>query len=133
LQGRGSSGKSETIRKVFEKLKKKYNVPDAQIQKFNRGPVNIKIVMSGVKGKKIGFGGFGDDFETLRQNIADFIESGCDIIFCPCRTAGRSYECVEKFKADNKVDYTPQNVLSAPPFDKSNDAMADTLIKKAGL
>jgi hypothetical protein len=130
LQGRGNCGKTKTLVKVFEMLHAKY--PSAQVRDFFPNSPDKKVIMTGVRGKKIGIESQGDPNSRLKQSLIDFDKAGCDIIFCAVRTSGMTVAWIHSHTA-----YTPHFILQtiAPPAKQaqSNDAMAGKLIQTAGL
>jgi len=132
LQGRGNCGKTETINHVFQILVNKYKIPQAQIHNFFPNMNDIKIIMSGVNGMKIGIESQGDPNSRLEQSLKDFVNAGCDIIFCACRTRGMTVQWVTSHK-----NYTPffinQTIATPAHQNQNNYNMALQIIKQAGL
>jgi hypothetical protein len=131
LQGRGDCGKSATIMMVFTMLHAKY--PSAQVNDFFPGVTcDKKVIMTGVKGKKIGIESQGDPNSRLEQSLIDFESAGCDIIFCTARTSGMTVAWIL-----SHTKYTPHFIPQtiAPPAQQvqSNSAVACNLILMAGL
>jgi hypothetical protein len=138
LQGRGSSGKSETLKTVFFFLVAKYSVQSSQMQIFFQSKVEIIAILSNLKlangiVKKVGIISRGDEPGDLQNNITNFINAGCDIIFCACRTSGNTLLCVNGFNPPHPVHITRQTVVAPAQQNQSNINMANLLIQLAGL
>ncbi|MDR1803485.1 MAG: hypothetical protein LBQ94_07750 [Treponema sp.] len=135
LQGKGNTGKTATIKLVYENLKTKS--PSAQIQNMfplRRGK-EITIILTGINGETIGIESSGDYEEIVEKSLIIFEKAGCTIIFCACRTKGGTVDCIKRH-----TRYTPHFIRQEtdPRYNKSqqdqnNDLMAKILIKTAGL
>ena len=132
LQGRDGCGKSETLKIVFQKLKQKLKIQHSQIHDFFPSSVDLKIIISSINGIKIGIESQGDPNSRLAQSLVDFEKAGCNIIFCACRTKGKT---VQSILSHNKYfhDFTQQTIVAPGQQAQSNSKMALNLIKKAGL
>jgi hypothetical protein len=139
LQGRAKCGKTPTLNLVYNEIRNKYNVQPSQIQHLPPAIAGeVKVILSAIKGCKVGIASQGDSepYFILDKTLDDFENAGCDIIFCACRTRGKTVECI---KAHTKYThhFIPQNILpagSTPQQEtQSNTHTAQTLIQYAGL
>ena len=139
LQGRSNCGKTPTLNLVYKMIVKKYSVPQTQIQHLPPGgPGEIKAILSGIKGFKVGIASQGDTgkYFILDNTLNDFANAGCDIIFCACRTRGQTVNCIKALP-----NYTPQFIRqtilpagsTAQQKTQSNTNVALDLISLAGL
>lgn len=89
LRGLGNSGKSSSLRKVYELLVVRYAL--------NKNRVNVKIegalnksntsVIVSINGVRIGIDSAGDQLDILVGRLRDLEFKGCAIIVCASRTA----------------------------------------------
>jgi len=133
LQGRGNCGKTETINFVYQILVNKYKLSQTQIQNFFPNAPDIKIIMSGVNGKKIGIESQGDPNSRLEQSLKDFVNAGCDIIFCACRTSGMTVRWINSHKPKYTPLFIKQTIVVPAQQKQNNHNMAQQLISQAGL
>jgi hypothetical protein len=138
LQGAGKRGKSETLKIVFFFLVVKYSVQSSQMQIFFHSKGEIIAILSNLKlangkVKKVGIISLGDEAADLQNNITNFVNAGCDIIFCACRTSGNTLIFVNGFNPPHQVHITRQTVAATAQHVQSNITMAYTLIQQAGL
>jgi hypothetical protein len=131
LQGTCNSGKSSTIRLVYNTLTNKY--PAAHVQNLSPNTKDIKIIISGIKGLVIGIESQGDPNSRLLKSLQDFSNANCDIIICAARTSGMTVAWVNAYSGQYRVHFIPQ-VLAIPSNQAaSNLAMALSIITQAGL
>jgi len=133
LKGRENCGKTETIKFVCQILVNKYKISQTQIQDFFPNTPDIKIILSGIKGMKIGIESQGDPKSRLEQSLKDFVNAGCDIIFCACRTRGKTVQWINSHKPKYTPFFTKQTIAAPARQKQSNNNMAQQLIKQAGL
>lgn len=130
LQGRGNSGKSDTIIRVFGELTRKY--PSAVVQQLASGTLDIKVILTNVKGHKIGIESQGDPNSRLQQSLKDFAGASCTIIICASRTSGMTVSWVNSLAPPYLVHFIPQTYATTS-FTASNSRMALNIIAQAGL
>jgi hypothetical protein len=94
---------------------------------------DIKIIMTGVKGKKIGIESQGDPNSRLEQSLKDFVNAGCDIIFCACRTSGMTVQWINSHKPKYTPFFINQTIVASAQQKQNNNNMAKQLINQAGL
>ena len=106
LQGRGNSGKSDTIDKVFTELVRKY--PSASVQLLSPGTRDINAILTNVKGHKVGIESQGDPGSRLQQSLQTFANANCTIIICATRTSGMTVSWVNSLSPAYVVHFIPQ-------------------------
>jgi ABC-type phosphate transport system ATPase subunit len=131
LTGTTNTGKSTTIRTVYELLRAKY--PDAKEEggaKLNR--VDIKVVLT-INGVKIGIESQGDPDKKSRlaQSLKEFVESGCSIIVCARRTKRRTFEIVEDLRTKG-YEILRIDMLKTPDPSSSNQKAAEGIVSQIG-
>lgn len=131
LQGKCNSGKSSTIKLVYNALMNKY--PAAQVQNLSPNTKDIKIIISGIKGLVVGIESQGDPNSRLHKSLQDFRNANCDIIICATRTSGMTVAWVKSCSGQYRVHFIPQVLASPPNQATSNLAMAQSIITQAGL
>jgi hypothetical protein len=140
LQGREKCGKTPTIKLVLDELVKKYQIQQAQIQHLpNPGSTNdIKVILPPIQGYTVGIASQGDvgKYFILDKILADFVNAKCDIIFCACRSSGKTVNCIKTITGYNP-NFIKQTILPvghAPQQEtQSNTGVAQTMVKVAGL
>ena len=130
LQGRGNSGKSDTIIRIFNELIRKY--PSAVVQQLSSGTRDIKAILTNVKGHKVGIESQGDPGSRLQQSLRDFASANCTIIICATRTSGMTVSWVNSLAPPYVVHFIPQTYATTN-FNASNSRMALNIIAQAGL
>ena len=136
LQGTHDSGKTSTLKRVNEILRKKYTVI-AQIKDYfnsSRNPDYEGIYDIKVNDKtiRIGIISAGDEWDWIRRILGGFRSHQCEIVFCACRSQGKT---VAEVKNNYPQSYFLQKDRESNP---SKQAQADEraaleLIKMAGL
>ena len=130
LQGKGNSGKSDTIIKIFAELVRKY--PSASVQQLSSGTRDIKAILTNIKGHKVGIESQGDPGSRLKQSLQDFASANCTIIICATRTSGMTVSWVNSLSPPFVVHFIPQ-VYATTNFNANNSRMALSIIAQAGL
>jgi hypothetical protein len=89
LRGLANTGKSSTLRKVYELLVSEYTLQPQRLNVKIEGvlnDVNIGVIVS-VNGVRIGITSEGDNAEILAAKLRGLEYKGCAIIVCASRTA----------------------------------------------
>jgi hypothetical protein len=97
LEGPANSGKSETIRIVYEELTTRLVRTRRHIRfsvEANRKPKETAAVLT-VNGIKIGLVSEGDTPETLSKSLLSLELQGCTIIVCASRPTAKCREAVD--------------------------------------
>lgn len=128
LQGRCSSGKTSTIREVFNQLKQKY---PAAIINIILQKTDIKVIMD-IGRIKVGIESQGDPNSRLKQSLCDFVQLNCDVIFCAVRTSGMTVDWVNQHASTHGIHYIQQNLVQNN-YAATNANTAQSLIQTAGL
>lgn len=129
-RGRGSQGKSSSIKAVFRKLSSLYPY---EIIADNG---DIKAIVE-VEGVRVGIESQGDPDSRMMQSMNDFMAKECQIIVTACRTKGDTYNKVVEMNEQNGYDLiwavndkmvvangsTPQ-----PMYDMLNDQYAQRVV-----
>ena len=130
LQGRGNSGKSDTIIKVFNELVRKY--PSASVQQLSSGTHDIKAILTNLKGYKVGIESQGDPGSRLQQSLQDFANANCTIIICATRTSGMTVSWVNSLSPPYVVHFIAQ-AYATTNFNANNLRMALNIIAQASF
>lgn len=86
LRGRGNSGKSSTIRMLYDLLlQNRYGLISSN---FNATGGDYLAVFS-KNGKFIGVTSSGDTYDLVHDNLEVLVNSNCTICVCACRTYDR--------------------------------------------
>ena len=130
LKGPGNSGKTSTLKFVFDFLKTKY--PNAPILILKSGSGEIKVIIT-INGKQVGIESQGDPNSRLEKSLEDFDKEGCEIIFCATRTRGMTVDWVEHYKPSYSVIFIDKKRDLSGQHDQSNQKMAQNMINQGGL
>lgn len=135
LQGKRDCGKTSTLKEVFVQLQKKY--PSAKVNFLipGRGG-DIKVTMEiSINNKKllVGIETQGDPNSRLNQSLHDFIQMGCDIIFCAARTSGMTVNAVKHYASLSHSVTFVQKVMVQQNFNQVNIQQAQSMITLSGL
>ncbi|MDO9559857.1 MAG: hypothetical protein Q7I89_09275 [Syntrophales bacterium] len=130
LKGKGSSGKTDTIKLVFQLLQNKY--PNARVNVLIPNTIDIKATMV-INGHKVGIESQGDPSSRLKQSLSDFVNAGCSIIICATRSSGMTVGWVNDYSSGNQIDFIQQNYTSVANHSMVNNQTALHIISTAGL
>ncbi len=135
LQGKHDSGKTKTLKKVCKIILEKYKKINKDDYEFLVNGNDIVIIIKNVKKRIIAISSGGDTWQHINQWNTTLAEKECDIIFCACRSRGKTVEQVKKMK---RKGYIVEFVLKEresveTKFLKANIESANELLKKAGL
>jgi len=128
LQGRGKTGKTSTLKEVFNQLSQKYPLAVTEVI---RQTSDIKIIMV-INGIKVGIESEGDPNGRLEESLHDFVQSSCNVIFCAVRTRGMTVDWVEQYAPTYRIQYVRQNFVETDYF-VTNVKTAQSLIQGAGF
>ena len=128
-KGIGGQGKTTALKKLYERIKEKYPKMSPQTFLIDKNG-DIKVIFT-IQGVKIGFETQGDPSSRITGSIDDFVNEGCELIVCACRTKGETYN--KLFEIDPPV----YRRIEAPNFicdqenlyDMLNDLYADSLLQ----
>jgi hypothetical protein len=130
LKGKGSSGKTETIKLVFQLLQNKY--PNAMVNLLTPNTIDVKAIMV-INGHKVGIESQGDPNSHLQQSLSDFVNANCSIIICATRTYGMTVDWVNNYSGGNQIDFIQQNYAVVDSHSMVNNQTALQIISTAGL
>lgn len=131
LQGAGNSGKSTTLREFYESVLVKY--PNA-VAKLLKDGGDFKALVTGVKGKTIGFESQGDPNSRLEDSLEEFHTAKCDLIFCTCRSWGMTVEWIASYCPPSTMTLVAKSRGTAPnQFKRLNAADVQKLFVASGL
>ncbi len=86
LRGKGNSGKSTTIRLLYDLLSQNsYQLISSNFH-VNGGDF---IAVFSKKGKLIGVTSSGDTYDLVHDRLQDLVNANCNICVCACRTFDR--------------------------------------------
>lgn len=131
LTGTTNTGKSTTIRAVYELLLAEYpNVKPEEGAILNRVEIKVVIVINGVK---IGIESQGDPVKEsrLEESLEEFVKVDCSIIICARRTYGKKFDAVEDL---NHKGYEIESIKMSktPNPDSSNQKAASDIVREIG-
>lgn len=134
LKGLTNTGKSTTIRTVYELLLSEY--PDAKVEHRRPRPpreirVDVRAIIT-INGKKIGIESLGDPGNRLHESIKLFTKNKCDLIICATRTRGATYDTVAEQEPPYSVKWHPKEATkSKAKQEEANNKMAQEFLKIA--
>ena len=136
LQGSHDSGKTSTLKRVNEILRKKYTVintiKDESNSLGNPDYECIYDIKVNDKTIRIGIISGGDEWECIRKILQHFQRHQCEIVFCACRSRGKT---VAEVKNNYPQSYFLQKDRESNPSKRAqaDERAALGLIKMAGL
>lgn len=130
LQGKGNSGKTETIKNVFQSLQVKY--PSAVMNVLSNNTIDIKVIIN-INGTKVGIESQGDPNSRLQQSLQDFSNANCDIIICACRTSGMTVQWINSHSNQYTITFIQQRYATTNNQSLINSQTAAQMILMAGL
>lgn len=86
LRGKGGAGKTTTIGKLFELLKK--NGYEIESSSFVAIGTDFKAILFR-NNIKIGISSWGDSYDLVFNALKELMDAGCTICVCACRTYDR--------------------------------------------
>ncbi|HRA71947.1 MAG TPA: hypothetical protein PLB11_03870 [Flavobacterium sp.] len=86
LRGKGGAGKTTTIGKLFELLKK--NGYEIESSSFVAIGIDFKAILFR-NNIKIGISSWGDSYDLVFDALKELMDAGCTICVCACRTYDR--------------------------------------------
>jgi len=125
LSGPASTGKSHTIRRVYDLLLAKY--PRAIVE--NRATwswgIDLKILVT-IDDVIIGFESRGDPNNRLLESLPEFAAVPCNVIVCATRTSGSTYDAVRALEGYEVVPFE-QRWIPEDEHTSSNSKMAEKI------
>lgn len=120
-KGLPSTGKTTTIRLVFDELEQEF--PDAKKMEEKIGRKEVFAIIQ-IRGKVIGFQSMGDPSGgTMEAGLKKLVAAGCHAIVCSCRTKRNTFEAVKRLAEDGyAIDW---RIREGRPTDKGNRSEAD--------
>ncbi len=126
VRGVANQGKSTTIKKTYQLLKKAY--PNAVIEEIIIA-VDITVVIT-INGVKIGIESQGDPGSRIFDSLKVFIKAGCNVILCATRSRGKTVEAVNSLANKYQITwFDKQNEPDPQAQDAANNAMARKIFK----
>ena len=124
VYGGKKTGKSRTIKQVFQILKQRYN---EHVEYFENED-DVTAVFR-IQGKIVGIESQGDANSRQMQSMAEFATMGCDVILVASRSRGITVDAIEALQPDYLIDW----INKAPYFDPdhqddTNHALSTRLI-----
>ena len=99
LQGQADIGKTGTIMALIKRLlhkstqKPQWNYPETAPETLSNlePPINVEVWIHDLH---IGLDTEGDEAESLKSNLTLLVRHNCDLIFCTCRSKGKTPKVV---------------------------------------
>ena len=130
LYGTANTGKSSTIKFVYDLLRNKY--PNAKSNEIIMH-ADIKVFIT-VNNKKIGIESQGDPISRLGDSLKYFVSIGCNVIICATRTRGRTVDAVNELKGKFEIKWIKQDYISDISKQNSyNTTKAKAIIREAEM
>jgi hypothetical protein len=127
LSGPGKSGKTTTVRKVYEILSSRRGVA---IIEGPRGRVDIRAVLE-INQKLVGIESQGDPGGRLERSLKEFKSLGCTVIVCATRSSGGTFDAVEKLAPQYEIKRVVSDAKT--PRSRYEDQNRATAVKIVGL
>jgi hypothetical protein len=123
LRGKGSIGKSRTIKMVYDLLKTCY--PNSPERYRSMGRVDIRVILT-LNEVDIGIESRGDPSDyRLKESLKYFVDEGCKIILCASRTTGQTVMLIDDLSPYYSLNIINQSIqLNADKQQDNNEEMA---------
>ena len=117
LQGVSNCGKTSTLNSLNYKFQKKYGQQPTFSQTYkkptNKGISDICVIYNITDGNGntliIGIASQGDELEKLKKGLKLLVSENCDIIFCACRTKGKTIDYIHELSKEKNYVYYELN------------------------
>lgn len=132
LKGKADTGKTTTLRKLWDYLNEKKHDALEEIQVRTNEKFSI---FHNCDGHTIGVFTQGDPGVEIAQALNTLIDKDCDIIFCACRTYGQTFRDVASFNSANCKVYFANKQVSDDISDAEicNEADVKRIMTFSGL
>lgn len=139
LCGKCNTGKSKTIKEVYEILASEYEeAPQESLLKNKRKSqhdvVDVSVIVT-INGSKIGIEGKGDpkdkqrNHSRLEKSIKAFIDNHqCTVIICSTRTKGETFKLIDQQSGYTVIRKLQEYKRDASDQKKSNHHMAQEIV-----
>lgn len=125
LRGKAKTGKTTTIKKVYELLKNKYTKSN-QTEFIVHTDIKIIIIIDGIK---IGIESQGDPGSRLDDSLKDFVDSQCDIILCAARTRGMTNNWINEYSNQFKIVWIEKQTVQESDEESENQRQANEIVQ----
>lgn len=125
LRGKKNSGKTTTIKKVFEQLKKTAE----KVERDHKIQKEIRAIILVIDGVKVGFVSVGEPAWRLNEYLRDLFRYGCKVVICATRSFGDTVEVVEALRRYKHV-WIEKERSPASTQERGNAQNADAIIKQ---
>jgi hypothetical protein len=122
--GLSNSGKSTTIRLVYDSLLSTYKIPE---QKNTILRKDVYIILS-INGVKIGIASKGDPSTELAKRLSALKNAGCQLIICATRTRGETVDAVGNLKPYEVHWFEKVRVSDVSERNESNMTLARRIV-----
>lgn len=126
-KGHGFVGKSSSIKMVYQKLKSLYPSNIKVINEAKHKDDDITAIID-VCGVLVGIESQGDPNSRMFNTLPKFVEMGCEIIVCACRTWGETKKKIESLNKDGFDIIWTTNPRNKNLADELNTLWADMVI-----
>ena len=117
LYGKGTIGKSTTCKLVKKELLELAGVEVFRTEQLRANKHDINVVLQ-IGPFRIGIETEGDPGTPLGFRLKDFVNIGCQIIICTCRTYGKTVEVIRNMRPEYEITWINQNNLESD-YDES--------------
>ena len=141
LKGKHDSGKTHSMIRLEKEIVKIYQNGDRKKNEIlfeDIYEIDFVEILNDINGNKIGINSRGDDRKFIERWLEILAENKCNIIFCTCRSYGKTEEAVIKFAKkhgyafkDNFVEKEREPIKSKQKM--SEEECVKNLILKAGI
>jgi len=126
--GVSNAGKTRTLNEVSQQIGKKYSSSPRILNQ--RRTKDILHVYDKVNNQKVGIESQGDNDQQIMISLQTLIvQERCDIVFCACRSKGKTYQAVHSWQSKGHIIHFEQGGRKI----NSPAQLAGKLINLAGL
>lgn len=134
LEGKAKVGKTDTLVELKRLLQNKY--PKHQQQELVNDGEDVAVILTLNDGSKVGLESFDD--ERLETTLKAFEKENCDVIFCVCKSRGKTKDAVKAMSPTYQITFIKKELTEAKhrliDIPKTvNIAQAKAMLNTAGL
>jgi hypothetical protein len=134
LFGRSGTGKSTTVRIIYDDLVRRYPANPPQILQIGRR--DVAAIFRGINGHVVGIESEGDPGPRLAASLAQFHQARCTVMICAVRglsARAANYRVVQSYAPAYNVQFIPQLAVAPAQQQANNWATAQNIMRQAGI
>lgn len=134
IYGKADTGKSETLKMFYEKIKAKYTTFKISNKYTHIDGADISVALE-INGKLVAIESQGDPNSRILDSLPKFAAIPADIIICVTRTRGATVNIVKQQKDNYKIVWIDKkrSTSEASNYEVNNKEADDLMLRLEGL